>query len=101
MSRIWAFLGVRPGDNAQVMALARELGQPFDEKILSYNILHLLTGRFMGASPDFPGEELSGRSGRPSVADLIISGRLRSGPDRGAGYMSTTGCARCEGNSRE
>ena len=50
MSRIWAFLGVRPGDNAQVMALARELGQPFDEKILSYNILHLLTGRFMGAS---------------------------------------------------
>lgn len=48
--KVWAFLGNRTGDNAQVLALARELGFRFEEKRLSYNLLHLLTGRFMGSS---------------------------------------------------
>lgn len=49
-TRIWALLGNRPGDNAQVIALCEELGLPYERKQLSYNFLHLLTGRFMGAS---------------------------------------------------
>jgi mitochondrial fission protein ELM1 len=49
-TRIWALLGNRPGDNAQVIALCDELGLPYERKQLSYNFLHILTGRFMGAS---------------------------------------------------
>jgi mitochondrial fission protein ELM1 len=35
--RIWAFLSNRPGDNAQVLALAEELGLPFVTKPLRYS----------------------------------------------------------------
>jgi mitochondrial fission protein ELM1 len=35
--RIWAFLSNRPGDNAQVLALAEELGLPFVTKPLHYS----------------------------------------------------------------
>jgi len=48
--RIWALLGARPGDNDQVIALARALGLPFTVKRLHYNRLHLLGPRLLGAS---------------------------------------------------
>ena len=34
--RVWALLGDKAGDNAQVLALARALGWPFEAKRLAY-----------------------------------------------------------------
>ena len=77
--RVWAFLGNRAGDNAQVLALARELGIPFEEKRLSYNLLHLLTGRFMGASRVSLDEACAGQM-TPPWPDLIIAVGRRAVP---------------------
>jgi mitochondrial fission protein ELM1 len=44
--RVWVLLGHRPGDNAQLLALAEELGLPFETRSLRYNFLHPLTGRY-------------------------------------------------------
>lgn len=38
--RVWAFTGFHDGDNAQILALAEELGYGFVEKRLRFNLLH-------------------------------------------------------------
>jgi mitochondrial fission protein ELM1 len=48
--RIWALIGVRPGDNDQVVALAEALGLPFEVKRLEYNALCHLGPRLLGRS---------------------------------------------------
>jgi mitochondrial fission protein ELM1 len=48
--RIWVFPGNRPGDDAQVYALAEELGLPFETRPMRYNWRFRLGGRHMGAS---------------------------------------------------
>ena len=48
--RIWVFPGNRPGDDAQVYALAEELGLPFETRPMRYNWRFKLGGRYMGAS---------------------------------------------------
>ena len=42
--RIWAFVSDHAGDNGQVLALAEELGLPFDVKPLRYTWLKRLPG---------------------------------------------------------
>ena len=77
--RIWGFLGQRPGDNAQVLALAEELRLPFVTKTLRYNRLHMLTGRTSGASLrslDRPSRGLV----KPPWPDLIIAVGRRAVP---------------------
>jgi mitochondrial fission protein ELM1 len=46
--RVWALLGHRTGDNNQVLALAEELGFPFETRSLRYNLLRALEGDFLG-----------------------------------------------------
>ncbi len=41
-------LGHRQGDNNQVLALAEELGMPFETRTLRYNLLRALEGDFLG-----------------------------------------------------
>lgn len=77
--RVWAFLGNRAGDNAQVLALAREIGIPFEEKHLSYNLLHILTGRFMGASRVSLDQRCAAQM-VPPWPDLIIAVGRRAVP---------------------
>lgn len=48
--RVWALLGERTGDNAQVLALARALSAHAAEKRLRFNRLYLLPNRLLGAS---------------------------------------------------
>jgi mitochondrial fission protein ELM1 len=48
--RIWVFPGNRSGDDAQVYALAEELGLPFETRPMRYNWRFRLGGRHMGAS---------------------------------------------------
>jgi uncharacterized protein len=50
MSRVWALLGARAGDNAQVRSLATLLGEPFVEKQMTFNRLHSLPNTLLGAS---------------------------------------------------
>ena len=48
--RIWVFPGNRSGDDAQVYALAEEMGLPFETRPMRYNWRFRLAGRHMGAS---------------------------------------------------
>lgn len=48
--RIWALLGDKAGDNAQVVALARALDWPFDLKRLAYRSLRKLPNLLFGAT---------------------------------------------------
>ena len=43
-ARVWALLGPHRGDNNQVLALARALGLPFEEKMLRYNGVLFMKG---------------------------------------------------------
>ena len=47
--RIWALLGAHAGDNNQVLALAEELGLPFETKHLRYNHWRHLKPRILGS----------------------------------------------------
>ena len=87
--RIWALLGARKGDNNQVLALAEELGLPFECKQLTYNRWRHLGPRLLGATLRSltPGsrEQVSGdcpdltiSTGHRSVA-VVQSLRKRSG----------------------
>lgn len=78
--RIWVILGHRPGDNAQVLALAEELGLPFETRSLGYNWRHLLTGRFMGASRASLDAETRDQRIVPPWPDLIIAVGRRAVP---------------------
>ena len=87
--KIWALLGARKGDNNQVLALAEELGLPFECKQLTYNRWRHLGPRLLGAtlcsltpgsrelvSGDCP--DLTISTGHRSVA-VVQSLRKRSG----------------------
>lgn len=50
LSRTWALLGARAGDNDQVIALAEALGSPFQIKSLEYNLLHAMGPRVLQSS---------------------------------------------------
>jgi len=47
---IWLLLGARGGDNAQIRALAEQLGLPREEKQLTYNAAYMLPNLLKGAS---------------------------------------------------
>ena len=77
--RVWALLGPHRGDNNQVIALARALGWPFEEKHLRYNQLRRLQPAWLG--PTFRSVSAEARAqleGQPP--DLTISTGLRSVP---------------------
>lgn len=44
--RVWLLCGHKAGDNAQLLALARALGWPYEVKRLAYRPYELLVGRF-------------------------------------------------------
>lgn len=69
--RIWVFPGNRPGDDAQVYALAEELGLPFETRPMRYNWRFRLGGRYMGASAISLVEEAR-RQLVPPWPDLIL-----------------------------
>lgn len=70
--RIWVIPGNRPGDDAQVYALAEELGLPFETRKLVFNWRFWLSGKYMGASPVSVVRELRERTLIPPWPDLII-----------------------------
>jgi mitochondrial fission protein ELM1 len=70
--RIWVMPNNRPGDDAQVYALAEELRLPFETRKLVYNWRFWLGGRYMGASPISVEKELRERTLVPPWPDLII-----------------------------
>lgn len=70
--RIWVFPNNRPGDDAQVYALAEELRLPFETRTLAYNWRFWLSGKYMGASPISVVKELRERTLVPPWPDLII-----------------------------
>lgn len=75
----WALLGRRPGDNAQILALAEELGCRFSRKELRFNRLSALPNILLGASL----VSLSPSSRallRPPWPDVVISAGRRSVP---------------------
>ena len=77
--RVWALVGDKAGDNAQVLALARTLGLPFVEKRLTYNRRRMLPNWLLGAT-------LATTSGAtrsqiaPPWPDLVIAIGQRSVP---------------------
>lgn len=78
--RIWVIPGNRPGDDAQVYALAEELGLPFETRKLVFNWRFRLSGRFMGASPVSVVREVREETLVPPWPDLIIMVGRRAVP---------------------
>jgi uncharacterized protein len=70
--RIWVFPGNRPGDDAQVYALAEELELPFETRPMRYNWRFRLGGRYMGASAISIVKELREKTLLPPWPDLIL-----------------------------
>lgn len=79
-SRIWVIPGNRPGDDAQVYALAEELGLPFETRKLEFNWRFWLSGKYMGASPISVVKALREKTLVPPWPDLIILVGRRSVP---------------------
>ena len=78
--RIWVMPGNRPGDDAQVYALAEELGLPFETRKLEFNWRYWLDGKFMGASAISVTNDVRERTLRPPWPDLLIFVGRRSVP---------------------
>ncbi len=76
---IWALLGSRAGDNAQVLELARLLGWPVVEKRLRYGLLRAVPNLLLGASLASLDREASDRLD-PPWPDLVIAVGRRSVP---------------------
>ena len=77
--KVWVLLGKGAGGNAQMIALAKALGLPFEAKQLYYNRLNRLPNLLLGAS----GITLDrGRSDSllPPWPDLVIAASRRSAP---------------------
>jgi len=72
LPRIWVIPGNRPGDDAQVYALAEELGLPFETRKLVFNWRFWLSGKYMGASPISVVREIREKTLAPPWPDLII-----------------------------
>lgn len=66
------FPGNRPGDDAQVYALAEQLGLPFETRKLEFNWRFWLSGKYMGASPVSVVRDIRERTLVPPWPDLII-----------------------------
>ncbi len=77
--RTWALLGHRKGDNNQVLALAEELGWPFETRSLRYNLLRALKADLIGPSLASV-ERQARRFIRPPWPDLLIAIGRRSVP---------------------
>ena len=78
-AKLWALLGRKAGDNAQVLALAEALGWPFEEKNIRAQpweiIPHLLIG------PTLAGIDRAASSAlAPPWPDLVISAGRRNEP---------------------
>ncbi len=78
--RIWVFPGNRPGDDAQVYALAEELGLPFETRKLLFNWRFWLSGKYQGSSPVAVDRDLRERTIVPPWPDLIIMVGRRAVP---------------------
>ncbi len=77
--KVWALLGRKPGDNAQVLALAEALGAPFEQKHIHARpweiVPHLLLG------PTLAGIDRRASSPlEPPWPDLVISAGRRNEP---------------------
>jgi mitochondrial fission protein ELM1 len=77
--RAWALLGHHPGDNGQVLALARALGWPVDAKRLSYNRRYKWSNLLLGASLLSLDRQRSSPL-EPPWPDLVIASGRRSVP---------------------
>ncbi len=76
---VWLLLGVKGGDNAQVMDLANALGWPYEAKQLAFNPLHVLPSVLVRGSL----ANLDRRGSAtlvPPWPDLVISSGKRSVP---------------------
>lgn len=78
--RIWVIGGHRPGDEAQLYALAEELRLPFETRKLAYNWRYWLGGKYMGASLSSLKRDLRERTLAPPWPDLIILAGKRTVP---------------------
>lgn len=76
--RIWVLLGPRTGDNNQALALAEELGLPFETRSLAYNQLQALSVWLPGTALTLDRE--SRRQLQPPWPDLVIAIGRRSVP---------------------
>ena len=47
---VWALLGLAPGDNGQVLALAEAVGWPFETRQLAFRRSELLASRLLGVT---------------------------------------------------
>ena len=80
LPRIWVIPGNRPGDDAQVYALAEELGLPFETRTLRFNWRFWLSGKYQGASPIAVDKDLRERTIVPPWPDVIIMVGRRAVP---------------------
>lgn len=78
--RIWVIPGNRPGDDAQVYALAEEIGLPFETRKLIFNWRFWLNGKYMGASPISIVRDVREKTLVPPWPDLIIMVGRRAVP---------------------
>ncbi len=78
--RIWVFPGNRPGDDAQVCALAEELGLPFETRTMRFNWRFWLSGKYQGASLVSLEDKVREETIVPPWPDLIIMVGRRSVP---------------------
>jgi mitochondrial fission protein ELM1 len=76
--RIWVLLGPRTGDNNQALALAEELGLPFETRSLAYNQLQALSVWLPGTALTLDRD--SRRQLQPPWPDLVIAIGRRSVP---------------------
>lgn len=76
--RIWVLLGPRTGDNNQALALAEELGLPFETRSLAYNQLQALSVWLPGTALTLDRD--SRRRLQPPWPDLVIAIGRRSVP---------------------
>jgi mitochondrial fission protein ELM1 len=77
--RVWVLLGVKGGDNAQAMDLAKAVGWHFETKQLRFNPLHALPNLLLGGSLANLDRERSAPLG-PPWPDIVISAGKRSVP---------------------
>ncbi len=79
MPLVWVLTGDKAGDRAQVVALARALGWPFEEKRLAYNAWQALPAILLGASRLHLDRRASSPLG-PPWPDLVIAGGRKAVP---------------------
>jgi len=76
---VWVLLGVKGGDNAQVIDLAKAVGWPYETRQLRFNPLHALPNLLLGGSLANVDRARSEPLG-PPWPDIVISAGKRSVP---------------------